>query len=296
MTDSTNSNPHHRSAFKRVQPEALALAPSELTIVNIDIPTAVTMAIGKLPGLLALREQILRDLPSFDIAALDQLETYTLATAHAHALYLAASAPPEALARLTEEGEQIRQTLYSDAVALANRGLISGDRLGEFKAAVGYKNLAFDLLGLAALLRERWEQIAGKTALQLSELDRAELLGEELVKAIASRDKGQAAASEVTQQRLRTFTLFVRAYDQVRRAVGYLRWNEADVESVVPSLYAGRNARKKTEEVVPVASAGSPGDAKEPAKSAEPTGAARKPEVKQAEEVAPGMPGSSPFH
>ena len=34
-------------------------------------------------------------------------------------------------------------------------------------------------------------------------------------------------------------------YDTARRAVGYLRWNENDADTIAPSLYAGRNTGRK---------------------------------------------------
>ena len=34
------------------------------------------------------------------------------------------------------------------------------------------------------------------------------------------------------------FTLFARRYDQLRRAATYLRWEEGDADSVVPSIFA----------------------------------------------------------
>jgi hypothetical protein len=45
----------------------------------------------------------------------------------------------------------------------------------------------------------------------------------------------------------RTFTLLATRYDQVRRAMSFLRWNEGDFEELAPSLYIGRNngGRKK---------------------------------------------------
>jgi hypothetical protein len=35
----------------------------------------------------------------------------------------------------------------------------------------------------------------------------------------------------------------VHAYDQTRRAVIYLRWNEGDADTIAPSLYKGRGGR-----------------------------------------------------
>ena len=42
----------------------------------------------------------------------------------------------------------------------------------------------------------------------------------------------------------RAFTLFVQAYDQVRRAVQYLRWQHHDANQYAPSLYRCRRKRK----------------------------------------------------
>jgi hypothetical protein len=243
---------HYRDAYDNAQPAAKALNVEDLISVNIDLPTAVTTAVGALPEILALRDQVVKDLPNFDIKNFDLLETYTRATGHAHALYMGASAAPEAILALNEQGITLRDLLYSDATALATRGIISGDKLGDFKANVGYKNLAFDLLGLASVLRLNWDKIASKTAIQPSELDTAESIGEQLVSALGAREQAPAAAAEQAQQRQRNFTLFAKAYDQVRRAVSFLHWDQDDVERIAPSLYAGRNTgRKKSDPAQP---------------------------------------------
>ena len=237
----------YRDAFERALPAAQALAASELVPINIDLPSAITATVGRLPAIMALREDA-EALVRFDIAAFDQLETYTLATAYAHTLYMGASSPPEAIVGLNERGMQLRKTLYIDAVALATRNLISGDRIGAFKANIGYKNLAFDLMALAAILRRNWDKISGRTAITADDLDQAESIGERLVSAVGSRKKATTSISEAAAQRQRNFTLLLNAYDQVRRAVTFLRWNEGDADRIAPSLYSGRgnsNARRK---------------------------------------------------
>jgi len=297
------SGPQYRDAYDRALPAAQALPLAELITINIDVPTAVTTVVGKLPQIRSFRDAVVAALPTFDLANIDQLETYTLATAHAHAVYLSASAAPEVIIKLTADASALRDTLYSDAVALANRGLVSGARLGEFKAASGYKNVAFDLLGLTALLRQSWAQIDGKTALTLAELDAADLIGEQLVSAVGTREQSPVVAAEVVQLRQRMFTLFANAWDQVRRAIGYLRWNEDDVDDVAPSLYAGR-ARRKTDVPAeppqpPAPTAGTPtktdagGTTPASPSPTTATGSATTPHVSV--QGAPGTPGSSPF-
>jgi hypothetical protein len=235
----------YRQAFDQALPAAAAISEDELMPVNLDVPSAVATAIGALPKILAYREEAAM-LHGFDISHFDRLQLYTFAVGHAHARFLAASAPPEALASLTESGTKLRDTMHSDAVALAHRGLVNGDRVAEFKGSVGYKNLAFDLLGLAALLRESWDKIVSRTAIQLREL-----LGRQLMDAVGAREQAPAMVAHAQAQRQRNFTLFSRSYDQVRRAILYLRWDKEDIDQVCPSLYAGRGGSRRKETPAP---------------------------------------------
>ncbi len=294
----------YRQAFEQALPASRALDPKKLIPINIDLPTAITTTVGKLPGILALRDRA-KALVEFDVSAFDQLETYTLATGHAHARYRSASAPPEAILELNERGMRLRNTLYSDAVALARRKLISGDRIGEFKANIGYKNLAFDLLAFANLLRDNWHQISSKTAITPDELDQAELIGEQLVSAVGGRDQPPANVADITDQRQRNFTLFLNAYDEVRRAISFLRWKEDDAERIAPSLYSGRgnsNARKKRADTPtgtdhPVEKAPSEPAPGAPTTAIAPTDATHSTGLGALNTAftAPGLPGSSPF-
>ena len=240
----------YREAFDQALPATAAISEDELMPVNVDVPSAVATALGALPRILAYRADAAK-LPGFDISHFDQLQLHTFAVGHAHAKFLAASAPPEAIAALNERGMKLRDTMYLDAVALAHRGLINGDRMAEFKTNVGYKNLAFDLLGLATLLRENWDKIASRTGIQISELDEAELLGRQLMDAVGAREQAPATAAQVQAQRQRNFTLFARSYDQVRRAIGFLRWDTDDIEQICPSFYAGRGGSRRKEPTTP---------------------------------------------
>jgi hypothetical protein len=240
------AGPEYREAFQRAVAAARALPLGELVTVDIDVPSAVTTSIGVLSRIRSFRPVIVKALPGFDLVNIDQLETYTLATAHAHAIYVAASAPPDPLAELMSDASALRDKLYSDAVALANRGLVSGARLADYNGAASYENIAFDLLRLTALLRQAWPQIEGKTALALAELASADLIGAGLVKAVAACEQSPSVPTGVTQLRQRMFTLFANAWDQVRRALSYLRWSEDDVDTIAPSLYVGR-PRLKTD-------------------------------------------------
>ncbi len=198
-----------------------------------------------MPQILAQRDRVKDELPKFDLSHFDQLEQFALAAAHAHGNLLAASSPPEALLELNTKGMAMRDMLYTDAVALAGRGLISGDRIGDFKANVGYKNVTYDLIGLASLLKQNWDRISSRTGIQASELDAAEALAGQLISALSAREQTPAIVADVAVQRQRNFTLFAQAYDQVRRAISYLRWDNEDLERIAPSLYGGRVVNRK---------------------------------------------------
>lgn len=84
----------------------------------------------------------------------------------------------------------------------------------------------------------------GQTGANARRLDNADLIGEQLGNAVGTRDQSSGPADAI-QIRQRLFTLFVTAWDQVRPALNFLRWND-DVEDIAPSLYASR-ARRKTD-------------------------------------------------
>jgi hypothetical protein len=81
----------------------------------------------------------------------------------------------------------------------------------------------------------------------------------------------------------------VHAYDQTRRAVAYLRWNEGDADAIAPSLYKGRGGRS--------ASSSDTAAAPEDAATAGPTAPASPgaaPPVVPRSLATPAAPGAAP--
>lgn len=189
----------------------------------MDILAATTTVMGALPEIMALRSRIATELPLFDIKQFDKLELYTLAVTHAHTQYLGADTPAEAIPELSEQAAKTRELLLSDAMALAKRGHLNPAKLQEPKGTNGYRNTASDVLTLAGILRDNWSRFSGKTCVTLEELDSAESLGYRLLNAIGFRDQAPGTVVAVALTRQRAYTLFANAYDQVRRAVCYLR-------------------------------------------------------------------------
>ena len=225
-------------------PATIAVRQDELIPVNLDVANAIATAVGALPKVMVFREEA-SHLPGFDVSHFDRLQVYIFALSHAHASVIAASAPLEPIADVNKRGIQLRDTMYLDAVALAHRGVIAGDRIAEFKTRVGYKNLARDLLGLHELFRANWDKVACRTGIQLSEINEAEQVGQQLMATVGAREQASGGVARAQAQRQRNFTLFSRAYNQVRRAISFLRWDHDDLEQICPSLFAGRGGRRR---------------------------------------------------
>jgi hypothetical protein len=275
-----------RAAYERRLAEITAVKDPDLFIINIDPHVAVATVLGALPEIKSLRPA-LSTLPTLNQALVDGLEDYAQAAGEANSRYVTAMTPQEDIVALNESALKLRETLRSDATALANRGLIDRARLAPFKGEVGYRNVAFELIDWANLLRDCWAQIEGKTALTSDELAAAKKLGERLVRAAGLRDQAPSMVAEVARLRQQAMTLLMDSYEEVRRGIGYLRYHEEDADTIAPSLYANRKRKAvqgddPTEPgPAPTQAAPAPGTTAAPAHVTPP--------------VAPGLPGASPF-
>jgi hypothetical protein len=244
--------------LRKVKPELEAMSPDVLLTVNLDIPTATSTVLGALPEIRAQRAHIERELPNFDLETFDKLEDYTLALNSAHAEYLAATEPSSELRQVVEEATKSREILLADATALVRRGLLDAASIGDLKGPVGFRNLATDVYHLVSAIRGRWTDISSKSAVTPAELERAERLQQRLLRLLGLREQSTPALNASSELRTRAYTRFIQAYDDVRRALGYLRWKSDDVESIAPSLFAGRGKRKGTETPPPATSGTQP--------------------------------------
>ncbi len=235
-------------AFAEVRAEAANIPDDELARVTIKIPIVVSIALGALPNIMHYRSEIVRQLPHHPVEDLDQLARYAMAAWYAHLAYVNESVQlGSSMQPLLDEAIPLRQNLLVAAEALAHRGMLNADSLAEIRAGQGHVDTANDLVALAALFDASWNDIHNKTAVERHEVDRASMLGPELLVALSLRDKKPGPAfpfDDPAKVRAQCFTRFRDAYDSCRRAIVYLRWDEGDVDEIAPSLYAqGKHAR-----------------------------------------------------
>lgn len=280
-----------RSGFARVEAEVRAAPRDQLVNINVDVPSVVATLLGTLPELNALRGRISK-LPDFDVSRFDKLRDYALALGHTQAMYRASLSPADPLPDLGEKVAAVREVLTADAVMLAKRKLIDEASLARLRSGPGYKSVAFDVVGLVQLYRDRWESIKDRTGVREAELEEADELGRQLVNAVGVREQAPASTDSAQLLRQQAYTLLFNAYEDARRAIGFLRFHEGDADDIAPSLFAGRGGRPSREEPVPApAQSGAGGGAGEAAPVEKSSGEDRS----QVPPVAVGLPNSLPF-
>lgn len=253
-----------------VRGELERIAASDCVPINLDVRAAVFTARGVVPKVVPLRAEIARWLGEEQAAYVDHLDQAARAAGAAYAQHASLGNPAE-LEPISVEVAAVRETLLLRAESLVARGVVDGEKLGGLRGAAGYKNQYLDVLQLVAVFRSDWSRIEPHTSVTAADLDRAEGLANELSAAVGRVEQDQPASSPTALLRDRAWTHFVRTYDEVRRAVVWLRDAEEDADQIAPSLWAGRGGRASDDAVVPLPVA--------------PTGTP----------IRPGMPGSPPF-
>jgi hypothetical protein len=249
--DEVSSELLGRETLTRLMPQLLVLRPDELTPITADVRSVVATILGALPKIRTYRDAIQKNIPGFEIGALEVLEDAAVALHQADNDYLAAAGPSDEFDEWIAEAEHLRELLLADTNSLALRGLVNGSQLDDLKGANGHKNLATDLGVLASVLRSGWDRIQGKTAVQAEELARAEKLSLHIVRNVGLRAQSAPTVADATNVRARSFTFALRNYDKVRQAISYLRWDEGDLDKIAPSVFANRASRRRQPEPAP---------------------------------------------
>lgn len=252
-TESIAVTGSHRKAYESSLPEILGLPKDEIQAVNTDVFMAVgrvRAACGRIQG---LRGEVAAKLNDFDLKLWDKLETYSFALLYANTVWDIARKSIADLDDLTQQARKQFELLYAVVQVLVSRGLVDQFHLKVAKKRRGRLRFAYGLLGLVEVLRKAWPTVADKTGLTESELTHAEALGEQLARGVALQNAPIEQLKQLAELRDRAFTVFVRAYGQVRHALQYLRREKNDAERYAPSLYGRRRSRKPKALAVAVA-------------------------------------------
>lgn len=242
-------------AYEKVLAEIEAVPDEHLVAVNLDIPQSVATVLGKLEAIRAFEEDLV-SLKGLDARCVERLPTYAQAAWHAYLMAQPAPAQNQVRA-LIDEATELRANLLVEADVLVRRGVFDAQAIAAIRAGHGHVDLANDLSALAPMYRKVWPDIQGRAYVTEAEIQRAAVLGLELLSAVGVRAGGGAAADHVAaDSKQRAFALFVRAYDEVRRGLAFLRWHVGDADEIAPSLYrkgtrSSGKAEPKTDVLTP---------------------------------------------
>jgi len=243
----------YRDAYQRKEAEIRAVPDSELATPNVDSQQALTTTLQGYPSIQALRPKLIKTFSDFDPKPLDNLADYAMAYLHCTTVDKASVPQTSPGGALLDEGAKLCTAIGADLGAAAERGTINGAPLKASKGTAGYRNVADTLLLYAQVALANWPKLEGKTHLTPAELRHAEVLAARINAFLADRAREEGMKSDAELQSQRAFTLFFRAFQSVRRDVGYVleREGKADqLDEIMPSIHNGRGAARKRPEAV----------------------------------------------
>lgn len=218
--------------------EALAQLEGELAELrteppptNLDPHATFRLVLSLIEPLMAHRPGLLELGGERAVRALDRLELVALAALGAQ-LEVDIATPPARPSSIAAALTQRRERMRVELEMLVQRGLVDGRAAREVRYAQGYRALCADVLLLTTVFQTHWDAVAAHTALSREGLSEVEALVDALMEALGPR---RASAAET--RRDRALSLLIHTYDEVQRALSYLRWRERDAHLVAPSLW-----------------------------------------------------------
>lgn len=236
-------------AFASVRQEIESVPLEALVRINCDVPRAARCGLVAAEHVQPLLPE-LAQLVRFDVRPVHMLGAYSLALLHTHSLATEGDGQLPSLPVLVAEATPLRERLLRTAELLAYYDIVSVERVAAIRSGTGYASLAEALLALGRLFVELWPRVRDNVIATREEVDRAITLSAQLQKALALQEADKSPLLQPSGRRYlraQAFTLFYRAYEQTRRGVTFLRWDEGDAQAIVPSLYPRRGRRPEGE-------------------------------------------------
>ena len=240
------SNDHEsrtKLAFETHKAEMLSL--TSWRTVNVDIPTALSTAFGVRPRMQAHREEIVTQLPKFNIARFDTIQSRGEALLYTNATHLSAAETPDEFQQLVKQVTDGRDALRAVVSGLQLYGILHPDTLKQCARGISHRGIATEAQTLAVTMSVNWARVQSNCPSNLAEILELEGRAVEMLHRIGMREQVETESSQDVDLRSRAFTLFMDAYDDARRAIQFIRWYEGDADEIAPSLYPGAKGHKK---------------------------------------------------
>ncbi len=245
----------YEASYLRVRAELEAMPDEQLETPNVSVPIAVTTVQAAVPALRSLRGEFAEQLPHFDLASFDALLDYANALAHLQSENLRTPKRSSELRTAYESALQFREIFRDAGRLLAKLGLVEGKLFESTGSDLGYRVVGYELKALCAELAALPPEVAARTPITAEQIARGKTVALMLLDGVAEKERLSVDDDSVAKQRRRAFTRMTRAYEEVRRAVIYLRWYEGDADAFAPSYFAARGGSgtgRKSEEDAPL--------------------------------------------
>jgi hypothetical protein len=234
------------AAVRRTMPLVFTILQhdNDLPRINVDVTSVVVSARGALPQIMALRSEIIRQMPLYDLTLFDAFEDTITALGHTDAAVRAASKDREEITAKAEALDLKRIQLLETAVALSRFGLVDETPLETIRKETGYRPLVSDVGTLVQLLRQNWTKIEGKVPYTLKDLNAIDHEVLTLSTALGLKERNPEAPQEVALLRRQVYAVFRKSVASIRRAVTFLV-GEDEVNNIVPTFAnsPGKGAR-----------------------------------------------------
>jgi hypothetical protein len=230
------------AAYKRVEPDALALTEDQLSTLNVDVVSATSIILGVVSRVMTYRARM-EKLPEFDLRTVDGLGDRAKAAWYAAVTNMPAPEPKD-FQNLLDEATTLRQHLLTWADPLVHAKKFDQAAIDQIKEGSGYKDIASDVVALVALYRSKWSEVSAMCGVTDAELERGAVLGPAVFANVSRREnKTLPSLSDGSLKVRRFWTLADRAYDQCQRAIAYFEWGVADLASIAPTLRRSSGTR-----------------------------------------------------
>ena len=243
--DSVDPQDLDRLSFDDTAPERDAREAEDCLRYTLNAFFAAGKALWILPRVMPYRERMLA-LPDYDLRHLDRFERYARALRFVQTEILRRMPQTGQLPELAAEGWRLRALMMSYAEALSHKDRVAPELIVRLRKGSGYRALVEDLTVLVHELLEVEGGTGPGSPVTLADLDRASEVADQLHVRVGNPAEIDATRATLVKERRKLGHLLVEAHDQLRRALGYLRWAEGDANTLVPSLYVlGRKRRTR---------------------------------------------------
>ncbi len=223
--------------FERVRAAVLAVPKNDLEQINLGVGGVVQTVLGTIPEVQALRAELAK-LGTFDMSYADNLRDYALALGHTHSRHRIATGTPDT--SLVKELVATRERFHAHASVFVHHGVLDAARVNALRSGNSHQGLGYDVIGLCDLFLANWAAIGERSMLEQAEIEQARLSANRLINVLGHKEQGPGANHESALLRQQAYTLVLRAYNEVRAAIAFVRRHEGDVDDITPSLYARR--------------------------------------------------------